>query len=106
MPVSLLLVLAVALPAQAEKAGSADGFVDSVGINIHLHFNDTAYANFPRVQQALKDLGVRHVRDGLVDTAWKEYYDRHNQLGRLGIKGTFITSPAQSVQLLLDYPSG
>ncbi len=104
MPVSLLLVLAAALPAGAEKAGSADAFVDSVGVNIHLHFNDTAYANFPRVRQALKDLGVRHVRDGLVDTAWKEYYDRHNQLGRLGIKGTFITSPAQSAQLLLDYP--
>ena len=104
MPVTLLLVLAVVLPAEAEKAGSADAFVDSVGVNIHLHFNDTAYANFPRVEQALKDLGVRHVRDGLVDTEWKEYYDRHNQLGRLGIKGTFITSPAQSAQLLLDYP--
>jgi hypothetical protein len=104
IPVSLLLVLAAALPAKAEKAVSADAFVDSLGVNIHLHFNDTAYANFPRVQQALKDLGVRHVRDGLVDTAWKDYYSRHNQLGRMGIKGTFITSPAQSTQLLLDYP--
>jgi hypothetical protein len=90
--------------ASAERANSSDAFVDSVGINVHLHSRDTPYSNFPRVQQALQDLQVRHVRDGLIDTTWKEYYDRHNQLGRAGIKGIFITSPNQSEQLLLDYP--
>lgn len=106
MPVRLLLAMTMAcvLPASAEKAQSADAFVDSVGVNIHLHHQDTAYSNFPRVQQALQDLGIRHVRDGLIDTSWKEYYDRHNQLGRLGIKGIFISAPDQSQQLLLDYP--
>ena len=92
------------LAAKAEKARSADSFVDSVGINIHLHNMDTPYSNFPRVQQALEDLRIRHVRDGLIDTTWKAYYDRHNQLGRLGIKGIFVTSPDQNDQLLLDYP--
>jgi hypothetical protein len=92
------------LPLRAQKASSADAFVDSVGINVHLHYLDTAYANFPEVLQALQQLGVRHVRDGLIDTTWQEYYDRHNQLGRSGIKGLFITSPAQSSPLLLSYP--
>lgn len=104
LPACLVLILGLVLPARAETAGSADAFVDSVGINIHLHNRDTPYANFLRVQQALQDLGVRHVRDGLIDTAWQEYYDRHNQLGKLGIKGIFISAPDQSEQLLLDYP--
>ena len=98
------LLMAFALSAGAETARSADAFVDSVGVNIHLHYADTSYSNFARVQQALQNLGIRHVRDGLIDTRWKEYYDRHNQLGRMGIKGTFITAPDQSEQLLLDYP--
>lgn len=107
MPVSLALVImmaAFAVAASAEKARSADEFVNSVGVNIHLHHQDTSYSNFPRIQQALQELGVRHVRDGLIDTSWNEYYDRHNQLGRLGIKGIFISAPDQSRQLLLDYP--
>jgi hypothetical protein len=82
----------------------ADAFVDSVGVNIHLHAKNTPYSNFPRVEQALKESGIRHVRDGLIDTTWTPYYERHNQLGKLGIKATFITSPGQSEQLLLDYP--
>jgi len=58
------------LPVQAQNAGSADKFVDSVGINVHLNYLDTPYANFPQVLQALQLLGVRHVRDGLIDTTW------------------------------------
>src|SRR5439155_12369958 len=43
-------------------------------------------------------------RDGLIDTSWRGYYDRHNELGRLGIRSIFTTSPDQNDQLLLDYP--
>jgi len=102
--VTLALGTACVLVAEPERAQSADAFVDSVGINIHLHSADTSYSDFPRVQRALQDLGVRHVRDGLIDTSWKPYYDRHNQLGRAGIKAMFITSVDQSNALLLDYP--
>ena len=102
--VSLALGIASALTSGPERAQSANAFVDSVGINIHLHNADTSYSDFPRVQQALQDLRVRHVRDGLIDTSWKPYYDRHNQLGRAGIKATFITSVDQSSPLLVDYP--
>jgi hypothetical protein len=101
---NLVFLAGMARAAGPERAQSADAFVDSVGINVHLHSGDTAYSDFPRVQRALQDLAVRHVRDGLIDTSWKQYYDRHNRLGRAGIKGTFITSVNQSASLLLDYP--
>ena len=48
---------------------------------------------------------MRHVRDGLIDTDWQGYYDRHNELGDAGIKGTFITGFGQSLELLAAYPS-
>ena len=48
---------------------------------------------------------MRHVRDGLIDTEWQGYYDRHNELGDAGIKGTFITGFGQSLELLAAYPS-
>jgi len=88
----------------SETAKSANAFVDSVGINVHLHDGNTLYAHFDLVEKALKDLGVRHIRDGLIDTQWTPYYDRLNELGKLGIKSTLITSPTQSQALLTGYP--
>jgi len=102
---SLAFAVALALPAHGEKAASADAFVDSVGVNVHLHYQDTSYSNFPKVKQALLGLGLRHVRDGLTDTTWQDYYDRHNELGQSGIRGIYTTSVTQSDQLLIDYPT-
>ncbi len=99
------LFILVGANVYAEKAASADAFVGSIGMNVHLHHLDTGYANFSQVESALKALHVRHVRDGLVDTTWKDYYNRHNQLGRDGIKGLFITSVNQPDQLLIGFPS-
>jgi hypothetical protein len=87
-----------------EKAQSADAFVDSVGVNVHLHYTDTSYGNFSGVKKALTDLGIRHIRDAMIDTTWTPYYDRLNELGRLGMKSTLITSPNESEQLLTSYP--
>ena len=98
-------LLAAAYPrSEGETATSADGFVDRAGVNIHLHYTDTSYGNFAKVASSIKALGVRHVRDGLIDTKWTEYYDRLNQLGHAGVKATLITSPKQSDALLSDYP--
>ncbi len=71
---------------------------------MHLHYNNTSYNNFPAVRKALVDLGVRHIRDGLIDTAWTPYYDRLNALGQAGIKSILITSTKQSAALLAAYP--
>jgi hypothetical protein len=87
-----------------EPAVSADAFVDSVGVNVHLHFGDTPYGDFASVENSLKSLGVRHIRDGLIDTTWTPYYERLNTLGRLGIKSTLITSPNQSDLVIAGYP--
>jgi hypothetical protein len=105
----LVTVAAVALPsaAYAQKVWQANRFVGSVGINIHLHFNETLYRdNFPLVKSRLIELGVRHVRDGLVDAIdWPTYYDRLNELGAAGIKCTLIVHPEDETALWLDYPS-
>jgi hypothetical protein len=87
-----------------EWAISADSFVDGVGVNVHLHYTDTSYVNFDLVEKALKDLGVRHIRDKLTHTSWSPYYDRLNALGRAGIKAVLITSPEQSDAVLIGYP--
>jgi hypothetical protein len=103
----LLLSTTVCPPMKGdcERPFSADSIADSIGVNIHLHFGNTVYSNFPLIQDLLVALGVRHTRDGLVDSAWTEYYERHIALGRLGIKCLFITSPTQSSTLLTSWPS-
>jgi hypothetical protein len=95
----------MATSAVAQTTVAADTFVDTAGVNIHLHYDGTVYRdNFPLIQTRLAELGIRHVRDGLIDTTWQAYYDRHNALGRAGIKSDFITSPNLSTTLLQDYP--
>jgi len=98
------LPLTVHAPLAAEEATPAFNFVDSVGVNIHLHYQDTAYANFPQVERALLDLGVHHLRDGLVLTQWQPYYDRLNALGRDGFKVDLIGAPGQSEAELAAFP--
>lgn len=90
--------------ASGETPVAADIIADSVGINVHLHYTDTPYANFGLVQRLLADLRVRHIRDGLVDTTWDEFYKRHNTLGQLGIHCVYVTSPHQSETLLAAFP--
>lgn len=50
-----------------ENARQADEFIDSIGVNVHLHYNDTAYAEYERIiKPRLLELGIRHLRDGIV----------------------------------------
>ncbi len=78
--------------AQTHRAASADGFVDSLGVNVHLHYTDTIYWDFSKLQTALRDLGIRHVRDGLVYDGRPEYYQRYRALAKEGIRATLIVS--------------
>lgn len=87
-------------------ATQSDAFADSVGVNIHLHNGNTLYyTNFPLIKAALISLGVRHVRDGMIDTTVQSYYDRYNELGAAGIKGAFLTLPSYSASFLQTWPS-
>lgn len=58
-------------------AQKADDFVESIGVNVHLHYLDTAYGSFTTLKSSLGECGVRYVRDvsiynGLAapDTQW------------------------------------
>jgi len=84
---------------------AADVFVDSVGVNLHLHYFGTAYDQWPVVRSRVVELGVRHVRDGLIDTEWRDYYERYDSLAQAGIKATFIVAPDQSTELWASYPA-
>jgi hypothetical protein len=83
-----------------QKVIQADYFIESVGINVHLHYTDTVYAtNFPLIQNSLQELSVRHMRDGIALDSWRTYYNELNLLGQSGIKGIFIASPTHTAML-------
>lgn len=101
----VLLLILHSSAARSERPRAAETVADSVGVNVHLHYHDTVYGDFPLVQRLLVQLGVKHVRDGLLDTKWQPYYERFTQLGEDGIKGTFIAGPGTSSAVLTDWPS-
>ena len=74
------LALSKGTYAESYTAGEADCFVDTIGVNVHLHYTDTVYWDFLKLKTAIKKLGVRHIRDGLVYDGHPEYYQRHRQL--------------------------
>jgi len=43
----------------------ANAFVNSIGVSIHLPYTDTAYARQPEIIARLRELGLRHIRDGM-----------------------------------------
>lgn len=103
---SLCLLFPTLLCAQttlplAETPRPADALVDSMGVNIHMTFSDTAYHNVPAVKTMLSQLGIRHVRDGATyypnDANFGEQeYSAYGQLSALGI----------GFDLIVDYDRG
>src|SRR5712691_3345090 len=67
LAVTLACSLAVSAEALASpaKPKRADAFVDSIGVNTHLGYNDTHYNESDVVERKLSELGVRYIRDGL-----------------------------------------
>jgi hypothetical protein len=70
----------------AEQATSAAAFVDSIGVQTHISYVDTPYANWPRVLEELDRLGVHHIRDALPLTP--TFVSRHRQLAESGMRCT------------------
>jgi hypothetical protein len=74
-----------------EQAHTAFQFTDSVGVNVHLAYDDTVYATqFPRIMQSMINLGVKHYRDGLNQYAPSFQYEHAELLGKSGIKADWI----------------
>lgn len=68
-----------------EPVRPADEFVDSIGVNVHMSYVDTAYADRHRLIDNLSAAGIRHVRDGL---SWNAA--AYNEMADRGIGTTFI----------------
>ncbi len=94
------------IPAGAVPARrSAAGFLDSVGVNVHVTYTDTSYGRFDVWSQRLRDLGVRHVRDGLEPTN-PVSTDRLRRLGHSGFRLTLISSLVRSPESQVAYAVG
>ena len=69
-----------------EQASSAAAFIDSVGVQTHINYSDTPYADWPHVLNKLVGLGVHHIRDALPMTP--DFVDSYRQLAAHGIRCT------------------
>ncbi|MDX6590629.1 MAG: hypothetical protein QOI84_1903, partial [Solirubrobacterales bacterium] len=102
----VLLAIALLAPSPAGavtvKAKSADSFVGSIGVGVHLSYTDTPYyGQFTTVKQRLQELGVRHVRDDLVPNR-PDQYQALSSLAGVGIKSTLILGSPKSGFSVLD----
>ncbi|MGA9464260.1 MAG: hypothetical protein WBV28_15820 [Terracidiphilus sp.] len=70
----------------SEQAAESDSFVDSIGVQTHVSYINTAYGNWTQVMAALKSLGVRHIRDGLPVSS--TYVSNFQQMAAAGIRCT------------------
>lgn len=86
---------AQAAPIFLETAKSADSFIDSIGIATHLRYTDTSYARYSDVvEPRLRELGIRHIRDGGNDPV---LFDKLNRLAQFGIRSTLVMDPRDGV---------
>jgi len=73
-----------ALP--VESARPAAAFVDSIGVQTHISYIDTPYAQWDQVRKELVRLGIHHVRDALPMSS--TFVANHRQLAEAGIHCT------------------
>jgi hypothetical protein len=83
-----------------EQAQSAAAFIDSVGVNAHLSYLDTAYGNFARVKDDLRALGVHHVREGVhlgSNDSNHLLFGRWIELGQMGVRFDAVLDPREKL---------
>ncbi len=87
----------------SEQAQSASAFIDSIGVNAHLSYTDTSYGNFARVEDELRSLGIRHVREG-VHLGSSDYnnllFGRWIELGKIGVRFDAVLDPREKLGTL------
>lgn len=85
-PTVVMSVLPVTLWAQAKiQARAADRFVDSIGVNVHMEYTNTPYGSYPLINERLRELGMRHIRDE-INNPTDPFVDELNAIGSLGYK--------------------
>jgi hypothetical protein len=67
------------------QAQSAEKFVDSMGVNVHLEMTHGPYGNYPLINSRLSALGMRHIRDEINDTD-SSFVSEINTIGQLGYR--------------------
>lgn len=102
--ISCTALLTPSAQKQVEQARSADAFVDSIGVNVHLTYTDTAYGKYKTIiRPRLQELGIRHIRDGFVRER-PDYYQKLRDLVDIGIHSSLIAgigwvTPQQAVAI-------
>ncbi len=95
--ITLILVSTSTARSAPARAKSADAFVDSIGVNTHMNYFDTAYNNYPLIKRKLETLGVRHARDkahlGSSDYNSAVYGRYRNLYNSTGIKFNLMVDP-------------
>src|SRR6185369_13361118 len=90
LPALLTISLLLPAAASAATARSAGSFVDSIGVNTHFSYADTVYdSRFEQVKAKLAELGVRHIREGLMPDRPGQY-EFLRELAGTGVRSTLI----------------
>lgn len=79
----------IGAPQLQSRSLSADAFVDSIGVVVHVKYTDTAYARLPELIARLRELGVGHVREGMPDQS-PELVEGLAALRSAGIRATLV----------------
>ncbi len=76
----------------SEQAAKAQSLVNAAGVVTHLTYTNTAYYSaWPQVFNALKTLGVHHIRDGYFNTTqFPAVTAEHNALKAAGISTSYV----------------
>jgi hypothetical protein len=78
-----------------ETPMKADAFVDSIGVNTHLTQDLTADREYATIVRRMRELGVRHVRDGIFPSQTRaQYRDERN----------FFAATGATMLALIDCP--
>jgi hypothetical protein len=83
--VVVLCLLATPLAASSAHAAeprSASAFRESIGVSTHIVYYSTAYGNWPLLVDRLRELGIRHLRDGTYANPgpqWAKWNERYYQ---------------------------
>lgn len=83
----------------AQRVFSADDFLDSVGVGLHLHNRQTPYySKFDRIVDLLNNIGIRHLRDDAIFasnvTRDRDFYKRVRLLVGMGYRFDLVCADA------------